>query len=100
MGIEIVKINSMRDYAKLLRSGHILTLRNDERDTPYAHVKHKGKKTGIVVRMETIGKVQPRDTSKYVKDSSFDSNTEWWHETWKFNGHSNTKLLTRIERVN
>ena len=100
MGVEIVRINSARDYNKLLQDGIILTLRNNERNTPYAHVKHKGKKTGVVVSMEVLKEVNQKDTECFVRRSSFDSNTQWWHETWKFNGHSNTKLLTRIERVN
>ena len=100
MGIEIVRINSDRDWRVLMEKGYILTLRNDKRNVPMAHVKHKGTKTGIVVSIESLKTVEKKDTDKYVSDSSFVSNDDWWQETWKFNGHSAKKLLTRIVRVN
>ena len=100
MGIEIIRINSDRDWRALMEKGHILTLRNNERHVPMAHVKHKGTKTGIVVSVESIKTVEKKDTEKYVQNSSFTDNDTWWKETWKFNGHSAKKLLTRIVRVN
>lgn len=100
MGIEIIRINSDRDWKALLEKGYILTLRNNERHVPMAHVRHNGVKTGIVVSVDSIKRVEKKDTEKYVSNSSFSDNDTWWKETWKFNGHSAKKLLTRIVRVN
>ena len=101
MGIEIIKINSDRDWKALLEKGYILTLRNDERHVPMAHVKHNGKKTGVVVSVDSIEEIiNKKDTERHVPNSSFNDNDSWWRETWKFNGHSSKKLLTRIVRVN